>query len=174
MAAVVVQEGFADAKGRAETSEAEVARLVPELARVTRAASEAAAAAEEARLVAAEDTRRTVETLTVSAAKERSRAKVAERALKEANEELREWRAGNVRVATYSKWKERFDERHELRDELEPEAPLSPWQADAEGATNVAISTGALKRSSDAGLEVVSYVTTGSVSTVELSLGAVH
>jgi hypothetical protein len=58
-------------------------------------------------------------------AEARRRAEAAELALGDAGEELQEWRAGNVRVATYKKWKEENDRRRAERDGL-------PWPPEAE------------------------------------------
>ena len=65
---------------------------------------------------------------------DRRRAEEAEAAYRLAEDENIEWRAGNIRVATYKKWKEDRDDERRARGE---DVPLSEEQLAAEAAARV-------------------------------------
>ena len=65
---------------------------------------------------------------------DRRRAEEAEAAYRLAEDENIEWRAGNIRVVTYKKWKEERDDERRARGE---DVPLSEEQLAAEAAAQV-------------------------------------
>ena len=103
---------------------------------------------------------------------DRRRAEEAEAAYRLAEDENIEWRAGNIRVVTYKKWKEERDDERRARGE---DVPLSEEQLAAEAAAQVerAVAGGA----QGAGALPLGPLSTeehrgsvATVSTVELSL----